>query len=352
MRYYELTLTNPAGQIWQPNPSGLGFIKSARGTTFSSLVVGPNGQPTFNPNALGIYFDFPVVPFNTPRGQAIIRISGVGIGMIGQAANLNGSTFKLQAGMWQGMPLAKPAQRGLIGQGQIFQAFGNWQGVDQTLDLICYPGAAAPVNIPFSWPKDTPLSTAIAAALYGAFPTYRKPEISISNLITPVDQKAIYLSLDAFADMIHSVSLPLGKAIHGPDYAGVQISLISTTFRVFDFTVLPPVKMLAFEDLIGQPTWIEPAKINFKCTLRADLGLSDQVQFPQGVAQPYVLTASSAVGPNTPAADKTTFTQSFLITSVNHFANSRQPDWDSWATSFEAVPLPKQTPGALSLAPG
>ena len=353
MRYYDLTLSTPDGQIWQPNPSGLGFIKSATGTTFSALKINGNGQQVFNANALEIYFDFPVVPFNTPQGQAIIRIAGVGIGMIGSAANLNGSNFSLQAGMWKGMPLAKPQQRGLIAQGQIFQAFGNWQGTSQTLELICYPGAAAPVEIPFNWPKGTPLAPAIVASLYAAFPKYPKPDIAISpNLVAPMDQKSIYLSFVDFTDAIHSMSLPLGAALYGKKYSGVQIALKGRVFKVRDGTVLSDAIQLAFEDLIGQPTWIEPAKINFKCTLRADLDIFDQVKFPIGAVQPYVLTASSAAGANVPAADKTTFQNSFLITSVHHYAASRQPDYDSWATAFEAVPLPPKTPGALSLAPG
>lgn len=350
MRFYDLTLTDPSGAIWLPNPTGIGFIKGATGSTFSALTTDSNGQQRFNPNALAIYFDFPVLPFNTPQGQAIVRIEGVGLAMIGQAANLNGSNFKLQAGMWQGMPLAKPQQRGLIAQGMIFQAFGNWQGTSQTLDLICYPGAAAAVKIPFSWPKGTPLQPAIVAALYAAFPKYPKPDILISpNLVAPADQKGTYLSLTDFADYLNSFTIPLGAAIYGDSYAGVQISLSGMTFQVRDGTVLPPAKQLDFEDLIGQPTWIEPAKINFKCTLRADLAVFDQVQFPVGVVQPFVLTASSAVGPNAPAADKSAFQGRFLITSVRHLANSRQPDYDSWATVYDAVVIPAQAAGQIGV---
>jgi hypothetical protein len=350
MRYYDLTLTDPSGKIWLPNPSGLGFIKGATGSTFSALRTNGNGQQQFNPNALGIYFDFPVVPFDTPQGQAIIRLEGVGLGMIGQAANLNGSSFKLQAGMWQGMPLAKPQQRGLIAQGMIFQAFGNWQGTSQTLDLICYAAAAAPVKISLNWPKSTPLAPAIAASLYAAFPGYPKPDIQISpNLVTPIDQKGTWLSMFDFADTVRSLSLPLGRAIYGDSYAGVQLTLSGLTFKVRDGTVQPTPTQLAFEDLIGQPTWIEPAKINFKCTLRADLAVFDQVQFPVGVVQPYVLTASSAVGPNAPAADKSAFQGRFILSSVHHFANSRQPDFDSWATSFDATFIPTAPAGALSV---
>ena len=130
-----------------------------------------NGQTL--PGALNIEFDLPVYSFDAFEGQQFIRVWGVGLQMLGQAANLNGQNFQLYAGMQKGLPLANPAQAGLIAQGQVFQAFGNWEGVNQTLDLIINPGLAGPgqtQNIAWNWTANTSLSGALSTTLNQAFP--------------------------------------------------------------------------------------------------------------------------------------------------------------------------------------
>lgn len=79
------------------------------GPTFSSLL--PNGQ--YNPGALNVEFDIPVVAQHTPQGNALIRVWGIGLQMIGQgySANLNGGTWSLSAGMSKGCRWRTPRSR-------------------------------------------------------------------------------------------------------------------------------------------------------------------------------------------------------------------------------------------------
>jgi hypothetical protein len=78
--------------------------------------------------------------------------------------------------------------------------------------------------------------------------------------------------------------------------------------------------------------------------LRSDIVVGMQVQFPQGISSPYALTSPEAAYPNVPASNATTFQGPFNIQAVRHYANFRQPDADSWCTTFEA------TPNSLSLS--
>ena len=331
MRYYNLVVSDPtSGLVWKPTSNGLGFVKSAGGSTFTSFV---NGQTV--PGALTIEFDIPVVPFHTPQGQASIRIWGIGLGMISQAANLNGAKFSLSAGMQKGLPLANPAQAGVVVSGIVFQAYGNWQGVNQTLDLICYPGVDQDVT--FNWPKGTSLNAAIQGALSAAFPEYQLTVKIADSLKLSYDSKGHYDSLLQFAAFIQELTQKIGTPLFGAQYPGVQITFTGNAFSVFDNSTAPPPIQLAFQDLIGQPTWMNAATVSFKTVMRSDIAVGNQIQFPQGIKNPYALTTQAAAVPNAPASSKTAFQGTFRVNEVHHFANSRQPDADSWNSTFTAI---------------
>jgi hypothetical protein len=338
LRFYNLSISDPAtGLIWKPDQTGLGFVKSAGGTTFSSLLSGYT-----NPAALQIEFDFQVVPLGQFQGYASIKVYGVGLGMIGQAANLNGANFQLFAGMALGLPLANPAQARLIAQGTIYQSYGNWEGPEQTLDLIVYSGSVAnSQSVQFVWKKGQSLQQAIGSMLTAAFPSYQQSYNISSNLIAKSDQPGTYDSLPNVATAIQQLTQQIGRPIYGQNYSGVSITVSGRTVYVFDGQGPTPqsITQLAFQDLIGQPTWIEPFKISFKTVLRGDLQVTQNIQFPIGVTQPYVLTAATAAQPNTPASNKTAFQGAFQITEIHHWASFRQPQPESWNTTFVAVPL-------------
>lgn len=351
MRSYELILTDPAsGQIYQPTSTGNGFTKGKSGATFTSH---PGG--VIDRNALNIEFECLVYPFHTPQGGTLIRVWGVGIGMINQATDLNpdadsgklGANIKLSAGMQKGLPLAtaayKAGQTGLILQGTVLQAFGNWQGVDQTLEIIVNPSGTAPDSgFCFYWKAGTSLSDSLASVLTQAMPGYTQ-KISISpNLTLPHDEAGSYENLQQFAGFLQEMTQSDGAKIYGEQYSGVQIAIVGQQIRAFDNSVASTAKQLAFTDLIGQPTWIDPATISFKTVLRADYAVGDSVQFPTvGLSSPYVLTSPSAALPNVPARSKAIFQGSFTIIEVHHYCNFRQADADSFATGFAAVPVPK-----------
>ena len=344
MRFYDLILADSAGNVFKPTNDGLGFKKSAGGSTFTSWVNGKN-----NPGALHIDFDVPAAPLNQAQGSAKIAVYGVGLGMIGQASDLNGQTLTLSAGMKPGLPLATAAaaQSGLILQGTIFQAFGNWQGTTQTLELVVSPPASQQDLKPIPsilWPAKQPLATALFSTLQQAFAKFgMKANVNIANITQPVDGSHQYSTLSQLSDYIQQKSQELGKPSYDtPDkeYSGVQIKIVGNTIYAYDNQATASPKQLAFTDLIGQPTWISPGTVSFKTVLRSDIALGDYIQFPaKGLVAPYVLTSQAAAYPNTPARSKTAFQGQFWVTRVQHFASFRQPDADAWCTSFEAAAL-------------
>lgn len=350
MRFYSLSLSNSLGIPLQVNTSGT-FVTGGTGPTFSSLL--PNGQ--YNPGALNVEFDIPVVAQHTPQGNALIRVWGIGLQMIGQgySANLNGGTWSLSAGMSKGLPLANPAQQGVIAHGIIYQAFGNWQGVNQTLDLICAPGnPIAQFGIQWSWVRGQPLRSALTAALSPAFPLPVVLDVNVSAALYPKsDQKGWYSTLNLFAQYLQKYTQPLGQATIGSAsvYPGALISFDGTTLHVYDGTpsALGKTVALAFQDLIGQPTWIGTNQLQFKTVMRGDIDLGDTVTFPTNLVPPYALTSQAAAFPNTPARSKTVFQGAFQINNeIHHFANFRQADGDSWASLF--VGTVPSTPAATT----
>jgi hypothetical protein len=337
VRYYNLVISDPdSGLVWQPSITGDVFGLGSGGSTFTSLL--PNGNT--NPGALNIEFDLPVIPFHTPQGGAWCRVWGIGLSMIGQSANLNQQNFVLSAGMQKGLPLANPAQSGVIAQGSIFQAFGNWQGTTQTLDLILLPGGITPTGgVAFSWTNGVPLATALYTALSQGFPGYLI-NINISNNLQPpqgATQAGTYSSLQNFAQYLNQLTLPLGAQFAGAGYPGVSISIVGNTLFVYDGTEPPNTINLAFQDLIGQPTWLGITTISFKTVLRADIKVGDQIMFPAGIVPPYALTTPQAALPGSPARSKVVFQNAFVIVEVHHYANLRQADADSWNTTFKAA---------------
>lgn len=328
MRYYNIVLTDAAGG------------QAAR--QFTSFVGGQSIA-----GALNVELDIPVAPFATPSGDAYVRIWGISLADIAQASDLNNKAIAVYGGMQKGLPLANPAQAGLLVRGYVFQAFGNWIGTDQTLDLViragspptASAGSAQPAqrNVILLWPAGTSLANALKVTLSTAYPGYTI-EVNISaSLVRPNDVVGVYPDLTTFAQYIKQAT----QAILGGAYAGVDILLTDKTISVYDGTSTSAGSstgkaantQIAFQDLIGQPTWIEPAKINFKCVMRADLKVGDTVTMPP------TLTTNSAQAQSSLLNQKATFQGGFQIVDLRHVGNFRQPDAASWVTVIDAAAL-------------
>lgn len=234
--------------------------------------------------------------------------------------------------MQKGLPLANPSQAGLLVSGFVLQAFGNWIGLDQTLDIIISGvPTLAPDEVPnltIVWKKGTALKDAIAQTLSQAYPDY-KQSISISDgLVIGSDEVGYYSDPVSLSAYVRAAS----TALLGGEYQGVDIVLRGDTFVVFDGTAEKKPKEISFRDLIGQPTWIGPSMIQFKTAMRADLQVSDFVRLPPGIQTTTPQSQSNLV------KLKTAFQGSFLLKLVRHVGKFRDPDAASWVTIFEGNP--------------
>jgi hypothetical protein len=221
-------------------------------------------------------------------------------------------------------------------QGLIFQAFGNWIGTNQTLDLIIQADGGstlqAPKNLVLDWAKGQPLAAVIENSLKAAYHDYTV-NINISpNLILSEDAKGPYRTVEDFAAYINQISKTL---ITTPGYSGVIITTSGTTFNVFDGTSVSTTTptTLAYTDLIGQPTWIDSPLVQFNTVMRADLTVGSQITFPTGL----VFTTTAAA--QTQFRDKSSFQGTFQISLARHVGAYRQPSADAWISTFNAYPV-------------
>jgi hypothetical protein len=344
VRYYDIKLSDAKGKPVLASSMG--------GRPISSLLA----DGTHNPSALNIEFDIPYMNTPNPDTNAILRIWGLSLKDISAALDLNGKYVEIRAGMTKGLPLANPAQRGLLLKGQIIQAFGNWVGTDMTLDLnFQAPNAAVytqPLNLIWSWYAGQPIDRAIGKTLDTALrPTTPNIDIKIATLdkglVTASDDIGFYADVSQFASHLKELSR---KLVNRPDYPGISIVTDGVTMRVYD-TQAPPSapsqaatsptpspaarKAIDYRDMLGQPTWIRSNSISLKLVLRGDLSVGDDILVPKGQ---QTLTQNTLQNFSGAPSSQSTFTGKFQIASINHYGNFRQADAASWNTTITAFP--------------
>lgn len=329
MRYYSIVLTSKSGKVITPQS----LNGANTGATYTSFV---NNQTL--PGALNVEFDIPVAPFATPMGNAQITIWGPSLFEISQSNDLNGTSIQVFGGMKKGLPLANQNQSGLLVQGYVFQAFGNWINTEQNLVLVITPTtpSTTPPNIVLNWKKGTQLSDALKTTLSTAYPSLKQNINISSNVVSSEDTTVVCNSLIELAQFVKERS----AEIVGGTYQGVDIQLTQTTFNVYDGSSQTTPKQIQFQDLIGQPTWIDPATVQAKFVMRADLSIGDFIKFP---VTP-VISNPTSVSPF--VNQKLTFQGSFMIQRIRHVGVFRQAGADSWVTVVDASTVPVQSSAA------
>ncbi len=233
-------------------------------------------------------------------------------------------------------PLAADATAGVIGAlAQLASSgFENIGGV--TSYFFGQGGTVAkPLNIVHNMMPNMLLSDAIKKTLNVAFPN-AKINISISPSLKLAYQDAgMYQSLPQYAAYIKQLS----HSILGSDkYGGVRMSSHGPSIDVWDATGGPTSVVsgnkvtMGFVDLIGQPSWIGVNSINFKTVMRSDIHIGMFVKLP-----PTLMTVTQAAGYEGAKAGVMAFDGDFVITSVTHIGDFRNPDGNAWCTVYEAA---------------
>ena len=292
---------------------------------------------------------------HVPGGPSFFRVWGIGLMTAIQAQQLGqspssgaGNTVMIRGGMGKGLPLANPAQAGLLVTGTLYQCFANWQGTNMTLEGYIVPlisqqqGDAQQPNAPlssamitFNWPANTPMGPAIQQALQAAYPGYTVTVNVSSKLVLPNQQGGTYQSFEDFADAVQGLSQP----ILGGNYGGVVMFLSTDgkTINVQDDTAMQATKAIMFNDMIGQVTWVNYNVVHVPMVMRGDLSVGQYISMPPGQV---TTTSSSFANFRQSAAIK----GSFYINKIRHVGNFREGSGLSWVTNVFAVNLPAATP--------
>jgi hypothetical protein len=303
------------------------------------------GSQTWNsmgdPNALNVELDITVIDADAFK-SAEVTIWGIPLQTISQATSFINQPFTLSAGMAQGLPLAtaQSSEAGTLIKGHVYSSWGNWVMTDMTLNFVIFPGDASnpppqpnapnppPKNIVLNWMKGTMLSQALQQTLQTAYPG-QTANINISSqLVAPQDTTHYCGTLRELNEFLRPITHQIMTGMQ--NYPGVGLCMQQGGIDVHDGTSQSGTKMIQFTDLVGQPTWIALNTISIKVVMRGDLKVSDLITLPP---TPVITTADAQSGVNT----QLTFQGTFLIVSLRHVGNFRQPSGDAWVTIIEAL---------------
>ena len=315
MRYYTIVIT--------PN--------LALGQTFKPVTYTSIGFLGDNYSCLQVDLDIYQAASHTPAPLGSITIYGVSFDDINQTNYLPGALIQVFVGMTAGLPFANPDQIGLIVQGTILQAFGNWQGNNVSLSLIITGGAVDPaenINLPLIWRKGDTLTKAVTEALQTGYIGATVTGSFSQDLVAVQDETAIYSNLKTLSVWVNSAS----KAINSsPTYSGASIVNTSSGFVLYDnLSPQSDNTLINYTDIIGSVTWLNVATISVKVVMRADLEVGKYISLP--ALAPVINTASFSQYRN-----KLAFNGVFLVTRLRHQGSSRQASADSWVTVIEAT---------------
>ena len=325
-RYYEITVTPRIPNAGASTP-----------WVWTSFPGGVN-----DPGALNVEFDF----FSSTTyqgGQApvgTLTIEGIALPDLFQTQQFYDAGIIVKAGMQKGLPLAQPSQAGTIWNGTVNQAFGNWVGTEMTLDFVMYPSVnytlQKPGNFVFNWQPGTSLQSALTTCFATAYPGLASPKFAIGSQYVPPGNGGVH-AVSTFPLLCQYVN-SITKSITPP---GVFMAINpDNSIHVWDGTKNAVQATVAFTDLIGQPTWIGANLMQFMTVMRADIQAGDVVTLPQGIGAAGSVSTTAAAFPSQLGPQyKTAFQGNFSIQSVRYIGNFRDPNGQSWATVFKAVPI-------------
>lgn len=286
----------------------------------------PDGST--NGAALRVEFDIPVYSYDAPGGLARVKIYGVDFPDIQAQSDLNGANIEVYGGMAKGLPLANPAQAGILVKGSVFQCFGNWVGRETSLELFIVAKAPS-VNLAYKWPKGGSLEAAVRQVLNIAYPGSNVTGGFDPSLVYTEEQPFAYQNLAQLSKFVFDTSRTINTS---PNYLGAKIVQTPKGFLLYDGTNQPVAKQISYLDMVGNATWLENQVMQVMCVMRADLTPGDIIKMPQGSNQINQQSSFSQY------RNKAAFQGNFLLRNLRHLGDSRQLSAESWVTVIDAIP--------------
>lgn len=327
MRFYHVEITDESGAVVNLGNGPMSF------STHNDFGI-------FKPGALGIEFDLPVFAADVPAGDGLVKIYGVDLETLNQASILNLKNIRIEAGMMPGFPLAteqaqaKPSRRGVIFEGSIKQAFGTWQGTEQSLDMLVSvqltskpketPAEARPLL--FNCAKGGNFSDAIGKAMNAAG---IDAQIVVDSRL--VCSEALMFRASNMQDFALALKRQSKQIIKDANYQGIYVVRRVGGYDFVDNSGDALAIAVMFNDLIGQPVWHDVIKAQMKLVMRSDIAVGSTVQMPKE----YIAVNRARILGS--VRDQITFVGTAFVDRVRHVGNSRQPDANSWVTIVDVV---------------
>lgn len=261
--------------------------------------------------------------------------------MLKQSVSLQGCLVRMKAGFVQGLPLANKDQQGEVIYGEIYLAYANWIGTNQTLNLVINPSIrktddGKPFSIEGQGEAGERVGDVLVRALQKAYPNKLIDCTVSDNLVLPEPWTGKYTEIGSLAMVVKNASIAM---MRNERYSGIAISILSDRIRIYDNASAKwgEPKTIHAHELVGQPTWIAPFTVSFKCPMRGDIRCGDVIKLPEGLysGAASIVMANTTV-PSVIAKNSTTFTGKFLVKSVRHIGSYLTADGDAWVTVFEA----------------
>lgn len=327
MRYYELTLTN-----------------AKTGKVLNQWSSYPNG--TYDPGANNIIFDLPVSPGDVPTGQGGITIENVSLADVTNAQQyaatiqngkqVSGANITLKGGMGASFPLNNPQQQGVLMNGSVYQSWGNWIGTEMSINFIPVPAIyqnVNPGNIVWQWFPGQSITDALKATLSVAYPSIPFQSNVSANVATTRLDVAFFSTFAQLAAHIKQLT----AGVVSSTYQGVGLVFQSGTITAYDGTDENVTINLAFNDFVGQPTWVEPNTIQVQTVLRGDIQVGNFVKFPVGYqGLPGFVQTQQASSPSF-FKYQSAIQGKFLVNQIRHIGNLREPNLNAWSTLLNCV---------------
>ncbi|VFS51409.1 hypothetical protein [Budvicia aquatica] len=306
MRYYRIEITDENG----------GPINDSEGN-----VIGPWDTEKTKGVGLHVVFDIPTLGLDAGIAGASLAVFGLPLSILRHAVNLRGARITMYGGFQDGLPLANPEQSGVVVNGWISMAYGNWVGVNQSLNLTISPipwltEEGKGIAITLSGERGDKLSDVIRRGLTPAFPEEFPIKINIrDNLILREPLKVPCYTIFAVAVQIKRIV----QSLSGGDtsYAGIRVVAHKGSIEISDDSYEPEEKDIAAKDLIGQPCWLGPMVMSFKTPLRTNLSINDRVKLPESLLSGSPLVVGSQQS-KLPESARLNFSGIFQIIAIRH----------------------------------
>lgn len=327
MRYYRLEIINPK--------TGKPPVDS------NGKPIGPFDTSETPGCGLHVEFDFEVTGLDVVCSGTMLTIYGLPIDMLKQSVSLQGGLVRMKAGFVQGLPLANKDQQGEVIYGEIYLAYANWIGTNQTLNLVINPSIrktddGKPFSIEGLGEAGERVGDVLVRALQKAYPNKLIDCTVSDNLVLPEPWTGKYTEIGSLAMVVKNASIAM---MRNERYSGIAISILSDRIRIYDNASAKwgEPKTIHAHELVGQPTWIAPFTVSFKCPMRGDIRCGDVVNLPEGLYSGAAsIVMANTMAPGVISKNSTTFTGKFLVKSVRHIGSYLTADGDAWVTVFEA----------------